>query len=299
MPSLRANRRGIIALLLATAAFTVNDTLTKIVVQDHPVGEVMFLRGLMTFFFISIVLVAQRETLHLRSTVNRLVLLRSLLDAAASAMFVTALVRMGIAELSAIVLASPLLLTMLAVIIFKEPVGWRRWSAVIVGMIGTLFIVKPDVTVVDVWAILGLVVALGVAARDLTTLRIDPAIPTTVISIFSAIALTVAGVLMGTTEEWQIFAAATFLIIAIAAFFYSIGTYFLVVAFRSVDVSVVSPFRYCMLIWAGLAGYLAFGDLPDGWSIFGTVLIVASGLYTLHRETVRHRYLSAKATPEI
>ncbi len=298
MSSLSANRRGIAALLAAMAAFTVNDSLTKIVVTSYPVGEVMFVRGLATVLWIGGALAALRQIHHIRSALTAPVLLRSIFDAIASATYITALGHMGIAELSALVLASPLLMTMLAVWIFGEPVGWRRWGAVIAGMIGTLLVVKPNPAALNIWAILGLAAALGAATRDLATLRINPAIPTLVVSIFSAIALTLTGLMLGVNESWVLLDTRSLLFLAVAGFFYSVATYLLVLAFRSVSVSVVSPFRYGLLIWTGIAGYVVFGEFPDRWSLAGAALIVASGLYTLHRETVRHRFLSAKPTTE-
>jgi drug/metabolite transporter (DMT)-like permease len=205
---------------------------------------------------------------------------------------------MGLAELSAIVLASPLIMTMLAVWLFREPVGWRRWGAIIVGLIGTLIVVKPNPANLNVWAFLGLAAALGAASRDLATLRVNPSIPTLAVAMFSAIALTVTGLGLSINETWMAFDWRTIVMLAGAAFFYSVATYLLVLAFRAVDVSVVSPFRYGLLLWAGIAGYVVFGELPDAWALAGASLIVGSGVYTLHREAVRHRYLSAKLTTE-
>ena len=298
MSSLHDNRRGIVALLAATAAFTINDTLTKIVVRSYPVGEVMFARGLLTVVLMLGTLVMVRQIGRVGPAFGLVVILRSIFDAIASALFIWALGHMAIAELSAIVLAAPLIMTMLAVVIFSEPVGWRRWGAIIVGLVGTLLVVKPNPYALDVWAMAGLGAAFGAAARDLSTLRISPMIPTLAISFYSALALTATGFILGINEHWPMLDWATFWILAIAASFYSVATYLLVLAFRSVEVSVVSPFRYCLLIWAGIAGYVAFGELPDHWSIAGAALIVASGLYTLHREAVRHRFLSAKPTTE-
>jgi drug/metabolite transporter (DMT)-like permease len=206
---------------------------------------------------------------------------------------------MGIAELSAVLLAAPLLITVLAVLLFKEPVGWRRWGAIIVGLIGTMFVVKPTPSALDVWALLGLGAALGSAARDLATLRIDSKTPTLVIAIYSAITITLTGLLLGLQEDWIALKRDALIFLAGAAFLYSVGTYLLVLAFRGVDVAVVSPFRYCLLLWSGTAGLLVFGEIPDRWSVVGAALIVASGIYTLHRETVRRRYLSAKTTAEL
>lgn len=280
------------------AAFSVNDALTKVVVTAYPVGEVMFVRGLMTIGIMCVALAVLGQLGRVIPAIGWPVTMRSIFDAFASVTFITALVHLGLAELSALVLASPLIMTMLAVWIFKEPVGWRRWSAIIVGLIGTLLVVKPDPANLNAWALLGVAAAFGAASRDLATLRIDKSIPTLAVSIFSAISLTIAGLLLGLHEKWVALDPKAIGIIAAAALLYSIATYLLVLAFRAVEVSVVSPFRYGLLIWAGIAGYVVFGEFPDGWTLAGAALIVGSGVYTVHREAVRHRYLSAKPTTE-
>ena len=105
--------------------------------------------------------------------------------------------------------------------------------------------------------------------------------------------LTMVGCSVGATEHWRPIGWPEMSYLAVAACFYSLATYLTVLAFRDVIVSSVAPFRYTFLIFAGIAGYLVFRELPDGWSAFGAALIVASGLYALHREVVRRRELTA------
>src|SRR5204863_7681559 len=120
---------------------------------------------------------------HLRAAVQPLVLTRTAFDGAAMVLFTTALIHMPLAELSAINLVSPLMLTALAVILFAEEVGWRRWSAIIVGFVGTLIIVKPSAGNFNAWALLGLCCSFAAASRDIITRQLDPRIPTLVISL--------------------------------------------------------------------------------------------------------------------
>ena len=143
MTSSRANRRGIFALMGAMAAFAVNDMILKLTAQRYPLGEVITVRGLIATVLVGSLLISFGHVHALRATFNPLVLSRTALDGAAMVLFTTALVHMPLAELSAINLVSPLLITALAVILFAEEVGWRRWTAIIIGFIGTLFIVKP------------------------------------------------------------------------------------------------------------------------------------------------------------
>ena len=130
-----ANRRGIIALITATAAFTINDATVKLVTRALPFGEIIFVRGLMTIICLAAALAISGQFGKLPSAFNRWIAARSFLDACATALFVTALVRIKLADLLSMVLVSPLILTALSVLIFKEVVGWRRCSAIAVGLL--------------------------------------------------------------------------------------------------------------------------------------------------------------------
>ena len=88
------------------------------------------------------------------------------------------------------------------------------------------------------------------------------------------------------------------MLLAGASAFFSIGMYLLVFAFRGVELSVVSPFRYTLLLWGVIAGYLILGEVPDVWSFVGAAIIVGSGIYTLHREAVRRRNLTGDIPPQ-
>jgi drug/metabolite transporter (DMT)-like permease len=289
MSSSRANRRGIIALVVALGAFSTNDALVKLVARSYPPGEVILVRGLMAVLVIAVFLAMLGQAPMLRQAIGRRILARSLLDALGAVLFITALVHMGLAELSAVLLVSPLLMTAMSVLLNHETVGWRRWTAITVGFIGTLFVVKPTPSAFDVWALLGLGAAIAAAARDLMTRHIDPGVPATIISLSASVAVTLVGLLLGIGESWRMMALSDIALVAAAAGFLGAGTYLVVIAFRDSEISLVAPFRYTLLLWSGLAGYVVFGELPDRFAIIGGVLIAASGLYALHRERIRRR----------
>jgi drug/metabolite transporter (DMT)-like permease len=204
---------------------------------------------------------------------------------------------MKIAELSAVVLTSPLILTALAAFVFGTQVGWRSWSAIAVGLIGTLFIVKPSAGSIDVWALVGLIAAVFSALRDLATRSISHAIPTLAVSVYGAAAVMLTGAAFGVAENWVMPSLSQWAAVAVAALFLGLGTYLIVLGFRNVDIPAVAPFRYTLLLWMGISGYFAFGEVPDRWSWVGAALIALSGLYALHRESVRRRELAATALP--
>jgi drug/metabolite transporter (DMT)-like permease len=293
-----ANRRGIFALIAATFAFTVNDATVKYVARVLPPGEIIFIRGTMTIICLAVALAVMGQLGRITTLTNKHVVMRSVFDGLATGFFVSALMRIKLADLISIVLASPLILTALSVILYDEKVGWRRWSAIAVGFLGTLFIVKPVPGSFDVWALLGLASAFCAASRDLTTHRLDPKIPTLAVGIAACIAATVTGAILGINEHWQMPATRELIQLGGAALFFSAAVYLLVIAFRGVEISVVSPFRYMLLIWAIIAGYFILGEVPDKWAFVGGALIVGSGIYSLHREAVRRRNLTGDIPPQ-
>jgi drug/metabolite transporter (DMT)-like permease len=296
--SVTANRRGMLALMGAMAAFAVNDMLLKLIAQRYPLGEVITIRGLMASMLVGAFVLAFGQLTALRAVANGVVLTRTALDGVAMVLFTTALIHMPLAELSAINLVSPLIITAAAVIFFKEEVGWRRWAAIAVGFVGTLFIVKPTPGAFNAWALLGVACAVAGVSRDLVTRNVDPRIPSLVISFIAAAGSAIIGSIMGLFETWRPMALADLGMLAISATFVASGHLMVVVAFRGGgDVSAIAPYRYTLLIWAGVCGYLAFGEVPDRYALFGSALIVGSGLYALHREVVRRRTVAAAVPP--
>ncbi len=277
-------------------AYTINDAMVKSIAHKYPVGEVIFVRGLMTAILIGAAVLALDHGRELRHATDKRILARSVFDGLSTACFIAALVHMKLADLAAMLQVSPLILTAFSVLFYRELVGWRRWTAILVGFAGAMFVVKPTPSAFDIWAVVAIAAATSSALREMLTRRIDRSVPTVVIAFMGSIGILVAGALFAATGEWRSIPAHDLAMLAGAAVFVGIATYSIALAFRGVDLSVVAPFRYSYLITSAIAGYLVFNELPDGWSAFGAVLIVGSGLYALHREAVRRREITAKAT---
>jgi drug/metabolite transporter (DMT)-like permease len=271
------------------AAFSISDVFTKLVALTHPLGEVFAVRGLFTAALVGAAMIVMGDWRSWRSAFSKAVLARSLLDATSSALYVAALVHLSLTDITAIVLLSPLIVTMMAVLIFRENVDGRRWLAVLVGFAGVLFIVRPAPASFNAWGFVALGAAMANSFRDVLTRRLDPAIPTTVLTLTSMIALTLVGVALGLSGTWLPFSAYEYLLLFCGAIFFGLAVYFVALAFRGGEISVVAPFRYTSLLWAGIAGYIAFNEIPDAWSLAGAALIVASGLYVLRRDSMRSR----------
>lgn len=289
MPTSRDNRRGIIALVVGMVAFATNDAIVKFVMRGLPAGEVLVVRGLFTIVVLGVAVVMLGHHRMIRAAFTPLVLGRAVADGVASGLFLMALAHMRIADVSAVLLTVPLILTAASVVLYRERVGWRRWTAVCAGFLGVLFVVKPTPSAFDAWALVALASAVASAARDLFTRNIGAAVPTVTISFIGAWLVALTGLALLPGEEWRLPTGAEIGWLALSACFLGAATFFVTRAFRGVDISVVAPFRYTLLLFALIAGYLVFDELPDVWASGGALLIVGSGLYVLHRETLRRR----------
>jgi drug/metabolite transporter (DMT)-like permease len=287
--SAAANRRGILAMLASMTLFSVSDTLVKLATESLPSGQIMAIRGVFAIVFLLALVAIRGEGGSLREAWSPLVLLRGLIEAGVAFLFITSLANLPLANTNAILQATPIILTLLSVALGIEEVGWRRWSAVIVGFVGVLFIVKPSLEGMNIYALLALGSAALVAARDLVTRRIQGHVPTSIITLATTAAVTMAGLALAAGDAWAAPTGVHLLILAGAAFFVTLGSLAVVTAFRVGEMAVVSPFRYSVILSSIILGYLVFGDWPDAYSFLGIALIVGSGLYTLHREQVRRR----------
>jgi drug/metabolite transporter (DMT)-like permease len=288
------NTRGIIFMALAMATFTVNDSFMKAATQLLPLSQAIVIRGVMT---LAALLVLARmmgvRTLRVAKVDRKLLGWRTLAEVGGTITFLTALQHMQLANLSAILQSLPLAVTLGAVIALKEPVGWRRMTAIGVGFLGVLLIVRPGTEGFNIWAVVALISVAFVVVRDLATRQFSGALPSVTIAIYTAVAVTLMGVAGLAIEDWGPVPLVAFAMLAGAATMLIMGYLFIVMAMRVGDVAIVAPFRYSALIWAILIGWLVFGEIPKGLTLLGAAIVVATGLYTYLREYQLQRRIAA------
>ena len=278
-------------MLAAMALFVSNDALLKLASATYPTGQVMAYRGIFATLFALALVFGMRENMHLRRLLSPLVALRAALEAATAFLFITALAFLPLANITAILQTTPIIMTVLAVALGIERVGWRRWAAIVVGFAGVLLIVRPGAQGFDVYALVALASALLVALRDLVTRRIRAEIPSSVVTLSTVIGVALAGVVvnLASGEPLRPFLTPQVLPLLGAALLVTLGNLTVIMAFRLAEVSVVSPFRYSNVVLSILLGFLIFGELPDLFACAGIALIAGSGIYAIHREQVRQR----------
>ena len=307
--ALDANLRASLLMMLAMAGFTINDALVKSLDGALPASQVIAVRGALLCLAFALLLGRSRwrerravragagsegngvePPLRARDALHPLVLLRGGFEFVATLLFLAALVRMPFASISAILSAMPLLVTAGAALLLGERVGPRRWTAILVGLAGVLLIVRPGTDAFDPASLLMLGCVTLSAGRDLVTRKLPAEIPSLLVTAVSAAIITLGGAALAVLSgEWRAMAPDQLAPLAAAAFFLFFGMHGVVTAMRLGDVGAVAPFRYTGLVWAVLIGWLVFAEVPDGWTLAGAAIVVATGLFTLYREQVASR----------
>jgi len=279
------NLRGVLLMCASMAAFTINDTFMKSVTQTQPLFQTIGLRGLIAVLGLTILaFVTGAFGFRPNRRDAGLILLRSLADVAATVFFLEALLRMPLANLSAILQALPLLITLGAALVYGDKIGWRRMTAILVGLIGVLIIIRPGTEGFDRWALLGLASVACVVVRDLSVRPLQGHIPSTLVALGAAVAVTLMGWTGTAFQGWQTPTAWEAARVLGAGLFLIVGYLTSVAAMRHGDIGIVAPFRYTSLLWAIALGFFAFGNLPDFWTLIGAGIVIAAGLFTLWRE---------------
>jgi drug/metabolite transporter (DMT)-like permease len=274
-------------MMVAMVGLALNDTITKFSSESMNVAQVMLTRGAFASLFVGLLAWQRGALARSRSMLQPLVAVRVMGEVAGTVTFLMALSHLPIANVSAVLQALPLAVTMGAALFFGEGVGWRRWLAIAAGFAGVLVIVRPGFEGFNVFSLLALVSVGCCAVRDLATRSIPEAIPSLLVSTATALAVTATGaVLIAPMGGWTPMTAQGTVLLALAAVLLIVGYQFIIMAMRLGDISFIAPFRYTALIWSILLGFLVFQDIPDGPMIAGALIIVGSGLYTLYRERI-------------
>lgn len=294
-PQLAANRRGIVAMACAMAAFVSNDALVKFVSQSLPSTQLIFIRGLFATALLLAAAQALGVTHQLGFMFQRRVLIRSALDALATLVYLTALFHMQLANATAINMATPLFITLFAVLALGERVGAGRWLALGTGFAGVLLVVQPTAAGFNAYSLLCLGGTLLHAGRDLSTRSIDPRVPAILITLATAVTVTLLSGVLSLWQGWLPMTGRQLALLGAASVFLSIGYFLIIIGMRAGDISVVAPFRYTGLLFALVIGWSLWGDTPNAIALGGIALLVGAGLYVLHSERARARDALAAA----
>ncbi len=274
----------------AMTAFTINDTFLKLLGADLPLFQILFLRSVGVIVLLgSFAWATGSFRWPERASDRRLILIRAVAEAAAAWFFITALFNMPIANLSAILQALPLTVTLAAALFMGEHVGWRRFTAILVGFIGVFLIVRPGPEGFTIDSLYGVASVLCVTVRDLVVRRMSPDVKSMTVALGTVIIVGIFAGVGAMFVDWQPVAPVHWAWLAGTVVTVLGGYIFSVSAMRVGEIGAVAPFRYTSLLVALIAGYFVFGDWPDEVTLIGASIVVATGLFTLWRERHMHR----------
>lgn len=278
--------RGVMWMVVSTALLAVNDTAAKWLAADLPAGEIIGLRALMALVALLVVLrLGGQRRLPPIGSIRAQILYGGLLVVTLF-LFTVSLPYLPLSDAIVLVYSAPIFVTLLAPRLMGEAVGWRRWAAVIVGFLGVALVMRPTAGTFQWAALLPFAGAFTLGLRDILSRRLiaseDP-ISMLAVLMFACF----AGGLVTAPFGWALPGQDHILLLAGSSLLFLFGHMAMIQAFRYAEAVVVSPFKYTAVIWGVLFGALIWGDLPDRWDLAGSLLIVASGLYILHRENRR------------
>ena len=285
------NLRGAALMTLAMLGFAIEDMFIKFMAGALPVGQIIALLGLGGAIAFATVIVVQRRPLFSRALLTPAIAVRSLGEIIGTIGFVTTIVFTSLSSASAILQATPLAVTLGAALFLQEKVGWRRWSAILVGFCGVLLIIRPGLDGFDINSLFAIQGVIGLGIRDLATRKVPKSTSSMQLSFLAFLTLVPTGLIllhatggvlvMPSAHLWTLIGAATIL--------GTVSYYAIVAAMRLGDVGFVTPFRYTRLIFALVIGMLVFTERPDTLMLVGSAIIVGSGVFTVWRERKQHQ----------
>ena len=295
MPVVRALNRlpdgvkGMVLMLIGVGIITINDALMKLMNESLPLGQTLFLRSVFVGMMVLIFAYRSGGWHTLRVYDWRRQLTRGAILAASSWCFFYGLLKLPLAEVIAIASVGPLFLTMFAGPFLGETIGWRRWIAVGVGFVGAMVIIQPGGESFVWAAVFPLATAFLGAFRDIVQRQMSLSRESTVAILGVSTACVALSGLVTLPWQWVTPNLAQFALIVLAGMLMGTAHYLMIEALRLAEAGSIAPLRYTNFLWGSLWGFLIWGVLPVETTWIGVAIIAASGLYILHRETIRHR----------
>jgi drug/metabolite transporter (DMT)-like permease len=276
-----ARLAGIGLMLLSVSMFSFGDALGKFIVATYSVGQLLWLRACAALLVLA-PMIWRRRAQFAKIERPLLQLFRVLLSTLEVAAFFLAAVYLPLADVVTYYLACPIFVTALSAIILHEPVGWRRWSAILIGFLGVVIALRPSAQTISAPAMIALGGSLSFAILMLITrsLRATP-------DIVMASSQFAGTFLLGAVISpigWVTPSAASLVLFAVAGLI-SVSALFCVNrSLKLAPASVVVPYQYSMIVWAVIFGFAVFGDTPSWHTIVGATIIIGAGLYIFLRE---------------
>jgi len=275
--------KGIFLYCSAILLFVVMDSIVKYANRTYEPLQVVWARYFFHMLLLTLLLGPKLRLNLIRTSRLKLQVFRSMLLLGATVSFFTALKYIPLADAGAMSSTSPLFVTVFSVFFLKEKISFRRWSAVLVGFIGALIILRPGFSEVHPAMFLVILMSIFYASYQLATRKLAGVDSSYTTIFYTSLVGTVAMsfVVPFFWVQPDLFGWGMLMLIGLIG---GVSHFIIILAFSYTSAATVAPFSYVQLIWAGVIGYFAFGDLPDEYTVLGAAVIVCSGLYILYRE---------------
>ena len=287
------NFKGILLMLIAMAGFTMEDLFMKKLSVNLSTGQILITLGFGSSLVFALMAKSKGYKLTAKIFWSKGMIIRQFAEGIAAVAFITSLTLIPLSTVAAVFQATPLVITMGAALFLGEAVGWRRWLAIIVGLIGVLIIIRPGLNSFDPNVGYVLIAVLFVTVRDLITRKLPMNVPSTIVSFQAFASLIIAGGILIFLSDQKIVGLDKNQIYFVLGgiIFGVIGYYCIVASTRIGEAGVVTPFRYSRLLFAIIIGFLFFNERPDFYTLLGASIVIMTGIYTVLRE----RYLARRS----
>jgi drug/metabolite transporter (DMT)-like permease len=277
---------GTALMLIGCFVFSLNDTLGKWLVATYTVGQLLLIRSIAAIAILAPFLLGKGVWQEFRTAPRPgLQLLRIALSSCEVALFYWAVAYLPLADVVTFYLAGPIFVTALSALLLKEQVGWRRWSAVLVGFLGVVIAMRPSAASISWPALIALTGSLSFALLMIATRAVRGTSDLVLVT-----GQTVGALILGIVMAPIGWVAPTALDFALLGFLGAVAMFAHLCVNRSLKLapaSVVVPYQYTFILWAIVFGYLVFGDVPDAMLLTGALIIVAAGIFIFRREQAR------------
>ncbi|RLC57524.1 MAG: EamA/RhaT family transporter [Chloroflexi bacterium] len=277
-------------MLLSILLFSLMDATVKWLGATYPTTQIMFFRCAVALVPVLVIIHLRGGIGILRTQQKKLHLIRSLIGISAMGLAFYAFSLMPLAEAVSILHTAPLFMTALSVLLLRETVGIRRWSAVLLGFIGMLLVVRPGSSMLESGSLFMLAAAFLIGCTSIVIRHLsrndDPVCITFYFTVTGIIVSFLGFILQG----WILPPASDLALLMLVGLLGGLAQYLMTLSYQRLAIATVSPLKYLSIVFSGVIAYLIWGEIPDLQSFFGIALIIATGLYTLHRElTVKSR----------
>ncbi len=280
--------KGIIFMILSQFFFATNDAFIKHVLAFYKndtsyLGEIVFIRGLFVIFFIGLILFIKKNLDLKFLLTSKHLLIRGGMEGICAIFFFLGLATLPFGDLYVLLNLAPIIITASGAILLKEKVGWRRWSAVLMGFTGVLIVINPTKLEFGFAFVFPLLAAAFITLRDTYTKKFEQRYDSIQVAFVTGFMVTVVfGIYM--LFHFKAIKLDDIFYIFISAILLSFGYIFAVATVKIATISLTSTFRYTVIIWGIVYGYLFFDEIPSHNMIIGCIVVVLSGLFIIHRQ---------------